>query len=108
METHFWAGMEFLRLVTKSPYSAQKTSTVLFSSVCAHSHEKGMFAYAAAKAALESGLKASAKDIFLKWHRVHAIVPGWVQSPMTEKAGELADIETFLRSIYWERASQRI
>lgn len=96
METSFWAGMDFLRLVTKSNFGAQKTSTVVFSSVCAHSCEKGMFAYAASKAALESGIRAAAKEIASKGHRVNAIVPGWVQSPMLEQAGKLADIDTFL------------
>ncbi len=93
METSFWAGIDFLRLVTKNTNSIQKTSTVLFSSVCAHSHEKGMFAYAAAKAALESGMKAAAKEIALKGHRVNAIVPGWVQSPMASQLSDVSDTE---------------
>lgn len=94
METSFWAGMDFLRLVTKSTLSVQKTSTVLISSVCAHSHEKGMFAYTAAKAALESGMKAAAKEISLKGHRVNAIIPGWVQSSMANQLSELSDTES--------------
>lgn len=95
MDVSFWAGMDFLRLVTKTKYGEAGTSTVLFSSVCAKSHEKGMFAYAAAKAAMDAALSSAAKDISRKHHRVNSILPGWVESPMTEKAGELAETDSF-------------
>ena len=88
MRVSFWAGMTLLRLVTKSRYGKAGTSTVLFSSVCALSHEKGMFAYAAAKAAVDSGLRAAAKEICTRGHRVNSVLPGWVQSAMTEQLGE--------------------
>ena len=90
MRVSFWAGMTLLRLITKSKYGAAGTSTVLFSSVCARSHEKGMFAYAAAKAAMDSGLRAAAKEICAKGHRVNSVLPGWVLSSMTEQLGELS------------------
>lgn len=84
MDTSFWAGIEFLRLITKSKYACQGTSNVLFSSVCAQSHEKGMFAYAAAKAAIDAAIGSIAKEICSKGHRVNSVLPGWIDTPMTE------------------------
>lgn len=84
MATSFWAGVELVRLITKAKYAYQGTSTVLFSSVCAISSEKGMFAYAAAKAAVNGCIGSLAKEICHKGHRVNSIMPGWVEdSAMT-------------------------
>lgn len=94
MEISFWAGMKLLQLVTKTKYGMNGTSTVLFSSVSAFSHEKGMFAYSATKAAMNSGILAAAKEICGKNHRVNSIVPGWVSTPMTTEAGEVNDKDT--------------
>lgn len=95
MDVSFWAGMDLLRFVTKAKYGEAGTSTVLFSSVCARSHEKGMFAYAAAKSAVDAAIASAAKDICRKCHRVNSILPGWVESPMTEQAGEFAETDSF-------------
>ncbi len=93
MDVSFWAGISLLRLITKAKYGERGTSTVIFSSVCAESAEKGMFAYAATKAAINSGIRSVAKEIALKGHRVNSILPGWVLSPMTESASELTEVK---------------
>ena len=90
MEISFWAGMKLLQLVTKAKYGANGTSTVLFSSAYAFSHAKGMLAYSAAKAAMNSGIQVAAKEICAKHHRVNTIVPGWVKTPMTANADEVS------------------
>ena len=90
MDISFWAGMDLLHLVTKTKYGVNGTSTVLFSSANAFSHARGMFAYSATKAAVNSGLQSAAKEICAKKHRVNSIVPGWVRTPMTVKAEELS------------------
>lgn len=95
MDVSFWAGMKLLSLITKAKYGETGSSIVLFSSVCAYSHEKGMFAYAAAKAAIDNGIRSAAKEIANKKHRVNSIVPGWVKTPMVQQAGELANAEAF-------------
>lgn len=96
MITSFWAGIELTRLVTKAKYGMRGTSTVLFSSVCAYSSEKGMFAYAAAKAAVNGALGSIAKEIAMKEHRINSIMPGWVESSaMTYNIGGLIDQEDF-------------
>ncbi len=94
MDISFWAGIDLLHLVTKTKYGTNGTSTVLFSSAYAFSHARGMFAYSATKAALNCGLQSAAKEICGKKHRVNSIVPGWVITPMTEKADEVAATST--------------
>ena len=93
MDVSFWAGISLLRLITKAKYGERGTSTVLFSSVCAESAEKGMLAYAATKAAINSGVRSVAKEVASKGHRVNSILPGWVISPMTDAASETTEVK---------------
>lgn len=96
MNTSFWAGVELVRLTTKVKYAHKSTSAVLFSSVCAISSEKGMFAYAAAKAAVNGCIGSLAKEICSKGHRVNSIMPGWVEnSVMTSNLDGLIDQNLF-------------
>lgn len=83
MDTSFWAGVEVMRLVTRAKYGVRGTSTVLFSSVAAQDPLPGNMVYSAAKAAMNAALRAAAKEICRKGHRVNSVLPGWVQSPMT-------------------------
>ena len=96
MDVNFIAGMELLRLVTKSKYSDAGTSTVLFSSIAAITAAKGMFAYAASKAAINSAIRSVASEISSKRHRVNSVLPGWVITPMTESLSSTHDIEAVL------------
>ena len=93
MDVSFWAGISLLRLITKAKYGERGTSTVLFSSVCAESAEKGMLAYAATKAAINSGVRSVAKEVASKGLRVNSILPGWVISPMTDAASETTEVK---------------
>ena len=86
MDTSFWAGMEVLRLVTKAKYGEKGTSTVLFSSVSAEAPVGGGIHYSAAKAALNTALRAAAKEICGRGHRVNSVMPGWVHTSMTQQA----------------------
>ena len=54
-----------------------------------------MFAYSGAKAAIRVAIKSIAKEIANKNHRINTISPGWVKNDMTQKASELADVESF-------------
>ena len=82
MDTSFWAGVELARIVTKAKYANKGMSTVLFSSVCAQSDEKGMFAYASAKG-----------------HRINSIMPGWVEnSTMTTSVDGMIDQNFFKKN----------
>lgn len=99
MATSFWAGVELVRLVTKAKYGHGQTSTVLFSSVCARSSEKGMFAYAAAKSAVNGCLGSLAKEICHRGHRINSIMPGWVEgSVMTSSLEGVIDQNFFKKN----------
>ena len=99
MDTSFWAGVELVRLTTKVKYAHKATSSVLFSSVCAISSEKGMFAYAAAKSAVNGCIGSLAKEICHKGHRVNSIMPGWVEnSVMTSSLDGLIDQNFFKKN----------
>lgn len=92
MQISFWAGMDLVQLATKNKYAEQGSSHVLFSSVCSISGEKGMFAYAAAKASLNVVVKSIAKEIAGKGHRINTIVPGWVQTDMAKQLGAVNNL----------------
>ena len=78
--------------MTKAKYANKGISVVLFSSVCAQSDEKGMFAYASAKAAVNACVKSIAKEINTKGHRINSIMPGWVEnSTMTTSVDGMID-----------------
>ena len=83
MDTTFWAGMDLLQLVTKNKYGERGSAHVLFSSADALYCGKGKFAYSAAKAAVNSAVRAAAKELCAKGNRVNAVMPGWVDTPMT-------------------------
>ena len=98
MDVSFWAGMSLLQFITRSKYGEPGTSTVLFSSIAACSPAKGMFAYSAAKAAIDAAIRAIAKEICQKHHRVNTVLPGWVSTPMTEQLSETNDVAKVLSS----------
>lgn len=92
MNVSFWAGIELIRLITNSKYGNRGMSIVLFSSVCAKSSEKGMFAYAAAKSAINGCLGSLAKELCIKGDRINSIMPGWVNgSAMTSDLDGIID-----------------
>lgn len=93
MDTSFWAGMSLLAIVTKAKYANPGTSTVLFSSEYAVSPAKGMFAYAAAKSAVNTAVKCAAKEICAKKHRVNSVLPAWIATEMTKEFENTEEIQ---------------
>ena len=96
MDVSFWAGIHLLQLVTRAKYGNSGTSTVLFSSGYSISPAKGMFAYSAAKSAVNTAVKCVAKEICAKHHRVNSIIPGWVITNMTGQFEQTSDIDSVL------------
>ena len=91
MQTSFWAAVDFVNLVTKSKYGVNGTSTVLFSSTSALANPRGMFAYSASKAAVDSLIKTLSKEISIKKHRLNSVLPNWVDTSMTQSSAEWTD-----------------
>ena len=97
MDISFWAGIDFLQICTKVTNSVKGASFVLFSSADAIAAEKGKFAYSAAKMALNSAVKAIAKEIARRDQRVNTVLPGWVNTAMTQNAADIVDMEPILK-----------
>lgn len=91
MNVNFWSGMDFVQTMTKKKLSNEEASFVFFSSVDAISSAKGMFAYSGAKAAIISAMRSISKEISKRGQRINAILPGWVESEMTEELGRMSN-----------------
>ena len=91
MDTSFWAGIEFLRIITSPEFSEAPTSTVLFSSVSALTADKGKTVYASAKSAMNGAVSSLAQELSAGGHRVNSILPGWVDTPLTREIAAMND-----------------
>ena len=85
MDVSYWAGVNLLQLVTKKKYAAAGTAHVQFASVSAYKGEKGLSAYSAAKAAMQTGIRSIAKEIAGRGHRINTISPGFIRTDMTQE-----------------------
>lgn len=95
MDISFWAGVDFLQMISKKKNSLDEASHVLFSSVYSVYSAKGMFAYNAAKAAVVSVVRTAAKELAPR-QRVNAIMPGWVKSEMTDELRKISNMDSIL------------
>lgn len=84
IDVNFWAGIDFMQYLAKRRVSHDGASFVLFSSAYALSSPKGMFAYSAAKAGINIAVKSISKEIAKRKQRVNSIMPGWVETGMTD------------------------
>lgn len=91
MDVNFWAGANFLQYATKKRISNDGASFVLFSSVYAQSSPKGMFVYGAAKAGINIAVQSLSKEIAKRKQRVNSIMPGWVETGMTDMIGDISN-----------------
>ncbi|WP_196599568.1 SDR family oxidoreductase [Pectinatus frisingensis] len=96
MDTSFWAGIELTQLLVKKKYSVDGASIVWFSSVYSISCARGMFAYSAAKAAANAALKSIAKEINNRNQRINSIMPGWVDTGMTQSLATVSKIDEII------------
>ena len=91
MDVNFWAGANFLQYATKKRISNDGASFVLFSSVYAQLSPKGMFVYGAAKAGINIAVQSLSKEIAKRKQRVNSIMPGWVETGMTDMIGDISN-----------------
>lgn len=85
METSFWGAVKVMQLVNQRRFSVDGCSSVLFSSISAYTGASSMFAYSAAKAAVQAAVRSIAKEICRSGKRINTVSPGWVDSEMTDR-----------------------
>lgn len=80
-----FSAIELLRLFSKKKYSNDSSSVIFFSSVMGLLGQPGKVGYCATKASILGITKASALELAKRKIRVNAILPGVVNTPMTQK-----------------------
>ena len=93
VDVSFWAGAKLIQICSKVKNSNSGASFILFSSVRSQKTDKGLFAYAGAKAAMQIAVKTFAKEFSKRKLRVNTISPGWVITNMTDKLGETNNLD---------------
>ncbi|AOW19029.1 hypothetical protein LPB03_07045 [Polaribacter vadi] len=84
-DINVFSGIELLRYFTKKKYSKDGASVVFLSSVMGVLGQSGKIGYCSTKAAIIGMVKASALEFSKRKIRVNAVLPGIVNTPMTEK-----------------------
>lgn len=92
----FWGAVNFMQVCSKAKLSNSAASYVLFSSTAASEGLKGKFAYSAAKAAVNTAANSFAKEIARRRQRVNTILPGWVDTAMTQESEDTTDVQMIL------------
>ena len=83
-DTSFWGAVNFLQSATRKKFSDGGGSFVLMSSVAGEFASKSLFAYSAAKAAVQTAVKSFAKEIIRNKHRINSVAPALVKTEMTQ------------------------
>ncbi|BDB56776.1 SDR family NAD(P)-dependent oxidoreductase [Flavobacterium ammonificans] len=83
-EVNVFAGIELLRHFTKKKYSNDGATAVFVSSVMGVLGQPGKIGYCSSKAAVLGMVKASALEFAKRKIRVNAVLPGVVNTPMTQ------------------------
>jgi len=84
-EINVFAGIELLRHFSKKKFSNEGASVVFVSSVMGVLGQPGKIGYCSTKSAILGMVKSSALELSKRKIRVNAVLPGVVNTPMTEK-----------------------
>ena len=84
-EINVFSAIELLRIFSKKKFSNENASVVLFSSVMGILGQPGKVGYCATKSAVIGIAKSSALELAKRKIRVNAVLPGVVNTPMTQK-----------------------
>lgn len=84
-DINVFPGIELLRVCSKKVISNDQASFVFLSSVMGSLGQAGKVGYCATKAAVIGMVKAAALELSKRKIRVNAVLPGVVNTPMTEK-----------------------
>jgi NAD(P)-dependent dehydrogenase (short-subunit alcohol dehydrogenase family) len=84
-EINVFAAIELIRLFSKKKYSNDGASVIFFSSVMGILGQQGKIGYCSSKSAILGLTKSSALELAKRKIRVNAVLPGVVNTPMTQK-----------------------
>ncbi len=97
-DTSFWGMINFIQTATKKKFSNAGASFVLMSSIAAEYGSKSLFAYSAAKAAVQAAVKPLAKEIIRNGHRINSIAPAVIETEMINQ-NPMANAEIISRHL---------
>ena len=98
MATSYNGAIKAIHVLTRKKIAVPGASYVIFSSESAHTGQRGLFAYSAAKAAVAAAAKTLAHDLARDKQRINTISPGYVITTMTQKTEERIDIREKMES----------
>ena len=84
-DTSFWGAVKFVQSATRKKFSDGGGSFVLMSSIAGEFSGKSLFAYSAAKAAVQSAVKSFAAEIVRGKHRINSVAPALVKTEMMQE-----------------------
>ena len=99
MLLNFYAFIELCRVIAKKNNHAEPSSFIAISSVRSYKGDKSTVAYCASKGALDSAIRAMAKELAAKNIRVNSIVPGFIKTEMVDAYIEAAGNEEFQKKV---------
>lgn len=83
-ETSFWGAVNFVQATSRKRFADEGASFVVMSSVAGDYAGKSLFAYSAAKAAVQAAVKSFAAELARGKHRINSIAPALVQTEMMQ------------------------
>ena len=95
MLINFYSFIELSRVIAKKDNHAEIASFVAISSVRSKRGEKSIIAYCASKGALDSAIRAMAKELSTKNIRVNSVVPGFINTSIVNSYVESTGKEEF-------------
>lgn len=94
MMIHYYAFVEVCRFFSQKKYSNNGASIVTMSSISPVVSKKGSLPYSSAKAAMDNAVNVMAKEFIKRKIRVNAIQPALVNTPLTQNAEGVLEIES--------------
>ena len=99
MLTNLYAFIELSRVIAKKNNHTENASFVAISSVRSYRGEKSITAYCASKGALDSAIRAMAKELAIKHIRINSVVPGFIKTEMVDAYIESTGYEEFNKNV---------
>lgn len=96
---NFYAFIELVRVIAKKGNCTDNASLIAISSIRSIKGEKSLIAYCASKGALDSAIRAMAKELAAKNIRVNSVVPGFIKTSLVNSYVESAGNEEFNKNV---------